>query len=55
MPGDRGLILILLALGGCLMLSLGLLGYYLGRVFAEVRHRPRYLVARSCGMGEEET
>lgn len=54
-PGDRGLILILLALGGCLMLSLGLLGYYLGRVFAEVRHRPRYLVARSCGMGEEET
>lgn len=54
-PGDRGVVLLLLALGGCLMLSLGLLGYYLGRVFAEVRHRPRYLVARSCGMGEEET
>ena len=52
-PGDRGLILILLALGGCLMLSLGILGYYLGRVLTEVRQRPRYLIARSCGMEEK--
>ena len=52
--GARGVILILLALGGCLMLSLGLLGYYLGRVFAEVQGRPRYLVARRCGRGEEK-
>ena len=54
-PGDRGMVLLLLALGGCLMLSLGLLGYYLGRVFAEVQRRPRYLIARSCGMGEDAT
>ena len=53
-PGERGVILLLLVLGGCLMLSLGLLGYYLGCVLTEVRRRPRYLVARSCGMGEEE-
>lgn len=52
--GARGVILLLLALGGCLMLSLGLMGYYLGRVFEEVQHRPRYLVARSCERGEEE-
>ncbi len=52
--GTRGVILLLLALGGCLMLSLGLMGYYLGRVFAEVQRRPRYLIARSCGTGEEK-
>ena len=50
--GQRGVILLLLLLGGCLMLSLGLLGYYLGRVFTEVQRRPRYLVARSCGREE---
>ena len=53
-PGERGIVLLLLVLGGCLMLSMGLMGYYLGRVFTEVQRRPRYLVARSCGLGEEE-
>ena len=53
-PGERGIVLLLLALGGCLMLSMGLMGYYLGRVFAEVQRRPRYLVARSCGPEEEK-
>ena len=50
----RAVILILLYLGSFLMLSLGLLGYYLGRVFAEVQHRPRYLIAGRCGLREED-
>ena len=51
--GERTVILVLLYLGGCLLLSLGFMGYYLGRVFTEVQHRPRYLVAGRCGRREE--
>jgi dolichol-phosphate mannosyltransferase len=50
----RMLLLALLFLGGCLMLGMGVLGYYLSRVFAEVRHRPRYLIAGRCGEKEED-
>lgn len=52
--GERGLVLLLLFLSGCLMLGMGLLGYYLGKVLTEVQHRPRYLVARCCGTKEEK-
>ena len=35
-----------------LMLSLGIIGYYIAELFIEIKGRPRYLVARTCGQKE---
>ncbi len=43
--GFTTVILLLLIIGGILMVSLGLIGTYLARIFDEVKGRPRYIVA----------
>ena len=30
--------------GSMLMISLGLIGFYIGKIFDEVKHRPRYII-----------
>ena len=38
------IILLLLLIGGILMLGLGIIGYYIARIYDEVRSRPRYII-----------
>jgi hypothetical protein len=38
---------VVLFLGGIQMLSIGILGEYLGKLFLETKHRPVYLVRNS--------
>ncbi len=38
-------------LGGLLMLCLGVAGVYLGKIYAEVKARPRYRIAERAGFG----
>jgi hypothetical protein len=45
-PGYASLITIMLFLGGLQLLTLGIIGEYLSRVFAEVKGRPVYVVDR---------
>lgn len=44
LPGWASIILPVYLLGGLIMLSIGILGEYIGKVFIESKNRPRYLI-----------
>ena len=48
-PGYASIIVSVMFLGGIQLLSLGVLGEYIGRIFGEVKRRPLYLVAERVG------
>lgn len=50
--GFTTVILLLLLIGGSIMLALGIIGFYLSRMYDELKARPRYIVARSVGEKE---
>ena len=43
--GFTTVIVLLLIIGGLLMISLGIIGLYLARIYEEVKGRPRYLIS----------
>ena len=45
LSGFTTVILLLLIIGSCLMISLGVIGTYIARIYEEVKCRPRYIVA----------
>ena len=45
-PGFTSLILFVLLLGGVQLLSIGVLGEYLGRIYLEVKNRPEYVLSQ---------
>jgi dolichol-phosphate mannosyltransferase len=53
-PGWSSLMFVLLFVGGSIMVSLGILGVYLGYIFQEVKHRPVYLIRKTYGEGKRE-
>jgi glycosyltransferase involved in cell wall biosynthesis len=48
-PGYASLIVSVMFFAGVQLLSLGILGEYIGRIFAEVKRRPLYLVEERLG------
>lgn len=50
--GFTTVILLVLMIGGLIMLSLGIIGHYLARIYEEVKGRPRYIIARETGKEE---
>lgn len=42
--GFTTVIILLLIIGGCIMVSLGIIGHYLARIYDEVKGRPRYII-----------
>ncbi len=52
-PGFATLIVSLLFLAGVQLMSLGIMGEYVGRIFAEVKGRPLYLVSERLGLEAE--
>lgn len=53
-PGWTSLILSIWFLGGLQLLAIGLVGQYIGKVYIEVKHRPRYNIEKVLsGDGEE--
>lgn len=45
--GFTTVILLLLIIGGAIMISLGIIGYYLSKIFNEVKGRPKYIISQS--------
>jgi len=43
--GFTTVIILLLIIGGCIMVSLGIIGHYLARIYEEVKGRPRYIIS----------
>ena len=47
--GFTTVIVLLLFIGSVLMISLGIMGYYIARIYDEIKGRPKYIVSRVCG------
>lgn len=52
--GFTTVILLLLFIGSMIMMSLGIIGLYLMKIYHEIKGRPRYLTSRVIRHGEEE-
>jgi polyisoprenyl-phosphate glycosyltransferase len=49
-PGYATIIVAIMFFGGIQLLSIGILGEYLARIFTEVKHRPKYIIAKKVGI-----
>ncbi len=48
-PGWTSLIFVLLLLGGVQLLSVGIIGEYIGKIYMEVKRRPRFIIDEFLG------
>lgn len=55
LPGYASLMVTQLTLGGLILVSLGVVGEYLGRIFEEVKGRPLYVVRARHGLDPDAT
>lgn len=39
---------------GCQLMCTGILGVYIGKIYMEVKHRPRYIISNTVGIDEED-
>ncbi len=43
--GFTTVILLVLILGACLMIGIGIIGFYLSKIYEEIKRRPRYIIS----------
>ncbi len=47
--GFSTVILLILITGSCVLLGVGVIGYYLSKIYEEIKQRPRYIISRTTG------
>jgi dolichol-phosphate mannosyltransferase len=47
--GFTTVILLILIIGSIIMISLGIIGYYIAKIYEEVKGRPKYLISKKIG------
>ncbi len=52
--GFTTVILLQLFTGSIIMMSLGIIGYYIAKIYDEIKERPRYIIAERCGGSTDE-
>lgn len=50
-PGWSSLTVLVSLLGGATLISIGILGDYVGKIYEQTKHRPLYLVSRTVNLG----
>lgn len=50
--GYTTLLIVILFIGSAVMMSLGIIGYYIARIYEEVKRRPRYIVSKIIHGGD---
>lgn len=53
--GFTTVILLILFIGSILMISLGIIGYYLAKIYEEVKARPRYIISRVLSRDRQDS
>ena len=53
LEGFTTVILLQLLIGSILMICLGIIGYYIAKIYEEIKDRPRYILAEHCGGNDE--
>lgn len=53
LEGMTTVIIILIFIGSIMMISLGIIGYYVARIYDEIKGRPKYIVSSTCRSKEE--
>ena len=51
--GFTTVIILLLFIGSLIMISLGIIGYYIARIYDELKGRPRYIISETLRGGKE--
>lgn len=49
LEGFTTVILLQLIIGSILMISLGIIGHYISKIYDEIKARPRYIISKRCG------
>jgi dolichol-phosphate mannosyltransferase len=49
LDGFTTVIMLQLITSSLIMISIGITGYYIARIYDEIKHRPRYIISEECG------
>ena len=54
LEGFTTVILLLLLIGSILMICLGIIGYYIAKIYEEIKDRPRFVISQECGGKQDD-
>lgn len=54
LEGFTTVIIIQLFVGSIIVISLGIMGHYIARIYEEIKGRPRYIISKRCGKDTDD-